>query len=49
MEKMRDYNKESEDNERKYFYGFDIDVMHPYDQIFQTFFWEWQFIRTWKL
>ena len=27
---MRDYNKESEDNERKYFYGFDIDVMHPY-------------------
>lgn len=30
MEKMRDYNKESEDNERKYFYGFDIDVMHPY-------------------
>ena len=30
MEKMRDYNKEPEDNERKYFYGFDIDVMHPY-------------------
>lgn len=30
MEKMRDYNKESEDNERKYFYRFDIDVMHPY-------------------
>ena len=30
MDKMRDYNKESEDNERKYFYGFDIDVMHPY-------------------
>ena len=30
MENMRDYNKESEDNERKYFYGFDIDVMHPY-------------------
>jgi 2-polyprenyl-3-methyl-5-hydroxy-6-metoxy-1,4-benzoquinol methylase len=30
MSNDRDYNKESEDNERKYFYGFDIDVMHPY-------------------
>ena len=27
----RDYNKELQDNEgRKYFYGFDYDVMHPY-------------------
>jgi 2-polyprenyl-3-methyl-5-hydroxy-6-metoxy-1,4-benzoquinol methylase len=30
MSNDRDYNKESKDNERKYFYGFDIDVMHPY-------------------
>jgi len=26
----RDYNKEFKDNERKYFYGFDSDVMHPF-------------------
>jgi 2-polyprenyl-3-methyl-5-hydroxy-6-metoxy-1,4-benzoquinol methylase len=26
----RDYNKEFKDNDRKYFYGFDIEVMHPY-------------------
>ncbi len=26
----RDYNKEFQDNERKYFYGFDYDVMHPF-------------------
>lgn len=26
----RDYNQEFQDNDRKYFYGFDIDVMHPY-------------------
>lgn len=26
----RDYNQEYKDNERKYFYGFDYDVMHPY-------------------
>ena len=26
----RDYDKEFKDNERKYFYGFDIDVMHPF-------------------
>jgi len=26
----RDYNQESKDNDRKYFYGFDVDVMHPY-------------------
>ena len=32
----RNYNKETEDNpEREYFYGFDIDVMHPF--IFETF------------
>lgn len=30
MNKNRDYNKEFKDNDRKYFYGFDIDVMHPY-------------------
>jgi len=26
----RDYNKEFKDNDRKYHYGFDYDVMHPY-------------------
>jgi 2-polyprenyl-3-methyl-5-hydroxy-6-metoxy-1,4-benzoquinol methylase len=26
----RDYNKEFQDNERKYFYGFDYDVIHPF-------------------
>lgn len=30
MSNARDYNKEYKDNDRKYFYGFDIDVMHPY-------------------
>ncbi len=30
MSNKRDYNKEYKDNDRKYFYGFDIDVMHPY-------------------
>lgn len=30
MNTNRDYNKEFKDNDRKYFYGFDIDVMHPY-------------------
>jgi 2-polyprenyl-3-methyl-5-hydroxy-6-metoxy-1,4-benzoquinol methylase len=30
MKNNRDYNKEFKDNDRKYFYGFDIDVMHPY-------------------
>ncbi len=30
MSNKRDYNKEHKDNDRKYFYGFDIDVMHPY-------------------
>ncbi len=30
MTTNRDYNKEYKDNDRKYFYGFDIDVMHPY-------------------
>ena len=30
MKTKRDYNQEFKDNERKYFYGFDIDVMHPY-------------------
>ena len=30
MSTNRDYNKEFKDNDRKYFYGFDIDVMHPY-------------------
>lgn len=27
---MRDYNNEIENNSRKYAYGFDLDVMHPY-------------------
>ena len=26
----RNYNKEFKDNDRKYFYGFDLDVMHPF-------------------
>jgi len=26
----RDYNREFKDNDRKYHYGFDIDVMHPF-------------------
>lgn len=31
MNKKRDYNNETKDNEGcKYFYGFDYDVMHPY-------------------
>ena len=31
MESTRDFNKETQDNTgRKYFYGFDYDVMHPY-------------------
>ena len=31
MNAQRDYNKEHQDNEdRKYSYGFDLDVMHPY-------------------
>tara|TARA_B100001175_G_scaffold173632_1_gene147409 strand:+ start:332 stop:1516 length:1185 start_codon:yes stop_codon:yes gene_type:complete len=30
MKNKRDYNKEFKDNERKYFYGFDYDVMHPF-------------------
>ncbi len=30
MVENRDYNKEFQDNERKYFYGFDYDVMHPF-------------------
>jgi SAM-dependent methyltransferase len=30
MSTNRDYNKEFKDNDRKYFYGFDIEVMHPY-------------------
>jgi 2-polyprenyl-3-methyl-5-hydroxy-6-metoxy-1,4-benzoquinol methylase len=40
MDKIRDYNKESIDNEgRKYTYGFDLDVMHPYMiQSFVPFF-----------
>jgi len=30
MKNKRDYNKEFKDNQRKYFYGFDYDVMHPF-------------------
>lgn len=30
MSTKRNYNEEFKDNERKYHYGFDIDVMHPY-------------------
>lgn len=31
MTQQRDYNQETRDNvERKYFYGFDFDVMHPF-------------------
>jgi 2-polyprenyl-3-methyl-5-hydroxy-6-metoxy-1,4-benzoquinol methylase len=36
---MRDYNKEHTDNDRKYTYGFDLDVMHPYMlKSFEPFF-----------
>jgi SAM-dependent methyltransferase len=37
---MRDYNKEHKDNEgRKYTYGFDLDVMHPFMiKSFESFF-----------
>ena len=40
MSNNRDYNKEFKDNEgRKYTYGFDLDVMHPYMlQSFKPFF-----------
>ena len=39
MSNQRDYNKEFKDNDRKYFYGFDYDVMHPYMlKSFQPFF-----------
>jgi 2-polyprenyl-3-methyl-5-hydroxy-6-metoxy-1,4-benzoquinol methylase len=35
----RDYNKESIDNERKYAYSFDLDVMHPFMlKAFEPFF-----------
>jgi 2-polyprenyl-3-methyl-5-hydroxy-6-metoxy-1,4-benzoquinol methylase len=30
MENKRNYNQEFKDNDRKYFYGFDYDVMHPF-------------------
>lgn len=30
MKNNRDYNQEFKDNDRKYFYGFDYDVMHPF-------------------
>ena len=42
MSNNRDYNKEFKDNEgRKYTYGFDLDVMHPYMlQSFKPFFQE---------
>ena len=35
MENKRDYNKEFKDNDRQYFYGFDLDVMHPF--MFKSF------------
>jgi 2-polyprenyl-3-methyl-5-hydroxy-6-metoxy-1,4-benzoquinol methylase len=40
METKRNYNNESQDNEgRKYTYGFDLDVMHPYMiKSFEPFF-----------
>ncbi len=39
MSSNRDYNREFKDNDRKYFYGFDIDVMHPYMlKAFTSFF-----------
>lgn len=40
MQNSRDYDKEKEDNTgRKYFYGFDYDVMHPYMiRSFEPFF-----------
>ena len=30
MSTERNYDKEYQDNDRKYFYGFDLDVMHPF-------------------
>ena len=30
MKNKRDYNQEHKDNDRKYHYGFDLDVMHPF-------------------
>ena len=30
MNTKRDFNKEFKDNDRKYTYGFDLDVMHPF-------------------
>lgn len=30
MTNNRDYNQEHKDNDRKYYYGFDVDVMHPF-------------------
>jgi SAM-dependent methyltransferase len=39
MSTNRDYNKEFKDNDRKYFYGFDYDVMHPFMlKAFESFF-----------
>lgn len=39
MSNKRDYNQEFKDNDRKYFYGFDIDVMHPFMlKAFKPFF-----------
>ena len=47
MSNNRDYNKEFKDNEgRKYTYGFDLDVMHPYMlQSFKPFFKEGNFLE----
>lgn len=39
MSNKRDYNQEFKDNDRKYFYGFDNDVMHPFMlKAFKPFF-----------
>lgn len=47
MTVQRDYNKEFKDNSgRKYTYGFDLDVMHPYMlQSFKPFFKEGNFLE----
>ena len=47
MQNTRDYNKELLDNDgRKYAYGFDIDVMHPYMlKSFKPFFREGNFLE----
>ena len=46
MSIQRDYNQEHKDNDRKYYYGFDVDVMHPFMlKSFLPFFREGNFLE----